>query len=75
MAVLCGCESVVVPDEGVSIDQWYQDPQDRYGISYGFSNLEHAASTKHLVEARVIQEHNESLECVQKAFSQVDSYF
>ena len=74
-AVLCGCESVVIPDKGVSIDQWYEEPQDRYGISYGFSNLEYAASTKHLVEARVIKEHDENLECVQKVFNQIESYF
>jgi len=74
-AVLCGCESVVVPDPGVSLEEWYPDPQDRYGISYGFSNLEEAAATQHLVEPRVIKEHEKSTETVSKAFKEVDSYF
>jgi len=74
-AVLCGCESIVVPDPGVSMEEWYPDPQDRYGISYGFSNLEEAAATKHLVEPRVIKEHEKSIEIVSKAFKKVDSYF
>ena len=74
-AVLCGCESIVIPDEGVSIDDWYPDYEDRYGISYGLSNLEEAAATKHLVEPRVIKEHERSKENVRKAFNEVDSYF
>ena len=74
-AVLCGCESIVIPDEGVSIDDWYPDYEDRYGISYGFSNLEEAAATKHLVEPRVIKEHERSIENARKAFNEADSYF
>ena len=74
-AVLCGCQSVVIPDPGVTIDEWYPDPADRHGISYGFSNMEEAAATKHLVEPRVLKEHDEAIETVKVAFKEVDSYF
>ncbi len=74
-AVLCGCQSIVIPDEGVSIDEWYPDSKDRYGISYGFSNLEEANSTKNLLEPLVIKEHESSIENVRKAFNEADSHF
>ena len=35
LAVVAGCQSIVVPDEGVSLERWYPDPADRYGLSYG----------------------------------------
>jgi hypothetical protein len=37
-ATLCGAESIVVPEEGVSISMWQPDESHRYGISYGFSD-------------------------------------
>jgi hypothetical protein len=48
-AALCGCASVVVPQEGISREQWYPDPRDRYGIAYGFDDVEHAQGTRHLL--------------------------
>lgn len=35
LAVLCGCESIVVPDPGVSIEAWCPDEQLRMGLHYG----------------------------------------
>lgn len=48
-AVLCGCKSVVIPDEGVSAEQWQPEEFMRYGIAYGLDDLEYAEKTKHLV--------------------------
>jgi hypothetical protein len=48
-AALCGCTSVVVPMPGLTIDQWYPDPRDRYGLAYGFDDIEHAHRTRHLL--------------------------
>jgi hypothetical protein len=74
-AALCGCESVVIPDDGVSIDQWYPDYRDRYGISYGFSNIEEASSTRHLVKPRIMAEHEISIKNVQAALVEIDAFF
>lgn len=40
-AVMCGCESIVVPDPDLSEDDWREESL-RYGIAYGFENLEKA---------------------------------
>lgn len=36
-AVLCDCESVVIPEENKAIEDWYPDIKDRYGIAYGLT--------------------------------------
>lgn len=50
LAALCGCDVVVVPDVGVTEDQWTIGEEGRYGLAYGVENLEKARSTAHLVE-------------------------
>lgn len=45
-AYLCGCESIVIPDEGVSIDEWYPNEADQWGLAYGLDDLERANSTR-----------------------------
>jgi hypothetical protein len=51
-AAICGCESVVVPDPDVPIDQWMPEEM-RYGLAYGEDQLEWAASTRHLMLQRL----------------------
>lgn len=48
-AALCGCDSVVVPEPGVSKQQWYPNEADRYGLAYGFDDLEEARRTRPLL--------------------------
>ncbi len=48
-AALCGCVSVVVPEPGVSKDEWYPDPRDRYGMAYGFDDITAARETQPLL--------------------------
>jgi len=35
-ALMCGCQSVVIPDEGVDESQWRPNEEERAGIYYGF---------------------------------------
>lgn len=65
-AVLCGCESVVIPDEGVGVEDWYPDEADRYGIAYGLeeSNINASLKTANLVKERVINEERKVLDRV-----------
>ncbi|NOI30732.1 WavQ [Vibrio coralliilyticus] len=76
-ATLCGCQSIVVPDTGVSIEQWYPKESDRYGIAYGFDDkqIEWCKNTKHLVEEHIEREHSRSIECVKTFLSEAEDYF
>lgn len=74
-AVLCGCESVVIPDEGVTVDEWYPNISDRNGIAYGFSDVERARSTAGLVKEYVEAEEKKSIDNVKGFIEEAVSYF
>jgi len=76
-AVLCGCESVVIPDEGISKHQWYPNIEDQYGIAYGLSILEreNALQTSSKVLERVNRHHLESVDNVSNMIDIVERYF
>jgi hypothetical protein len=75
LAVLCGCDSVVIPDENVTEENWYPNPKDRYGIAYGFENINKAKKTQHLVHEHIIKEQEKSYSNVQKFISDCQSFF
>jgi hypothetical protein len=75
LAVLCGCESIVVPDQGVTKEQWYPNPAHRYGLSYGFSDVEAASETAHLVKEQILSEERKSIENVKDAVIEINDYF
>ncbi|MGL5664810.1 MAG: hypothetical protein ACRDD9_01650 [Shewanella sp.] len=76
-ASLCGCESIVVPDSNKSIEQWYQNITDRYGIAYGFdeTQLKWASDTKHLLKEHIDNEHRRSEQCVINFLDESLDYF
>ena len=74
-AVLCGCESIVVPDEGISKEEWYPNPEDRYGISYGFNDYDCAHQSKALVKQRIVDEQSKVVANIKKAISEMDVFF
>ena len=54
LAAISGCESVVVPLEGMTKEQWRPNVEDRYGIAYGFDDVEFALTTRPLALERQI---------------------
>lgn len=62
LAALCGCISIVVPDNDASKYEWQPDEKFRYGIAYGFSEdeIKLAISTQSLLASHVadIEAHN-----------------
>jgi hypothetical protein len=44
-AVLCGCVPVIVPQKGVSADEWRSGTDCKYGVAYGEDEIEWARST------------------------------
>jgi hypothetical protein len=75
LAVLCGCESVVIPDEGVGEEEWRPDPSSRYGIAYGFENLEKARQTAPMLKEIVEREQSESVTHVARFMEEANTFF
>lgn len=49
-AALCGCISIVIPQKGITAEEWLGYSKTRkYGIAYGEENIEHAVTTKEKV--------------------------
>ncbi len=76
-AVISGCTSIVVPDQGVSAEEWYPNIEDRWGIAYGLSDeaIAWADRTSHLVGARIQEEEEECQEDLTRFLEDVDDYF
>lgn len=74
-AALCGCDSIVVPSEGVSIDEWRADPKERYGIAYGEEQIDWARSTRYLLEERFRQFEIESRQNVEAFLRECNTHF
>jgi len=45
-AAMCGCIPVIEPMPGVSREEWFPDPVDRYGLAYGWDDVGWAAETQ-----------------------------
>lgn len=70
-AVLCGCKSVVIPEENISKDEWQPNKEFQYGIAYGFDDMEEAERTKHLVYDVLKKTENESNQSVSKFVNKI----
>ena len=76
-AAISGCTSIVVPDQGVSVEEWYPNIKDRWGIAYGFSDeaIAWADRTRHLVGARIQEEVEGCQQDLTRFLKDVDDYF
>jgi hypothetical protein len=74
-AALCGCNSVVIPDENVPESEWMPNPEDRYGIAYGFENIHKARETLHLLPDRFKKMESESESSVKNFLNEIDNFF
>ena len=74
-AALCGCDSVIVPDEGISEDQWMPIASDRYGLAYGFDNIPKARASYDLLVKNVQNLENVSNGSVKNFILETETYF
>ncbi len=76
-AVLAGCESVVVPAEGVGLTDWYSQVSDRYGLAYGLSDeqLSWAHQTQAKVLEHIVSEHQKVEQCVALCLHEMKEFF
>jgi hypothetical protein len=45
-AAMCGCVPVIVPEQGMSREDWFSNPVDRLGLAYGWDDVAHARETR-----------------------------
>lgn len=75
LAAISGCDSIVIPDFGVSKEDWYPDPSDRYGIAYGKENIKEARDTRFNLIEKIHREHQLGFEIVKCFADEANSYF
>ena len=74
-AVFCGCKVMVVPDEGVTLEEWLPDERARYGLAYGKENTAWAESTRHLVLEEWLTKEKQNIEMTKKLLEKCLSHF
>lgn len=74
-AALCGCDSIVIPDENISEEEWMPNPEDRYGLSYGFENIAKARETSKYLPERFQRFESSSESSVKNFLNEVDIFF
>lgn len=63
MASICGCLSLVIPEEGVTPEQWHNGfPYFKYGIAYGVDDIDYAKETAHLLKPELLKIEAETIE-------------
>ena len=65
----------MIPDEGVTLDQWYANPQDRYGVSYGFDSIEEARATRSQMREQILAQEEKSVANVRAFISETQNMF
>lgn len=74
-AALCGCDSIVIPDDGVTELQWYPNPEDRFGVAYGFDKIETARETRELLYKKILLEQEQLEQVVLEFADKANTFF
>ncbi|MDP3588625.1 MAG: hypothetical protein Q8R58_11285 [Sulfuricurvum sp.] len=74
-AAMCGCIPVVIPEKGITKEQWQPNEENRYGIAYGFDDVEYAVQTRPLLLQHIEKQERESNESVMHFVEKCKTYF
>jgi len=74
-AAMCGCIPIIIPEEGVSKEQWQPVEEGRYGMAYGFDDIEYAKQTRPLLLNYLKKQECESNESVNRFVEKCKEYF
>ncbi|WP_428739270.1 hypothetical protein [Sulfurimonas sp.] len=74
-ASLCGCKSIIIPDEGVPKEAWHPDERLHYGIAYGFDDIDYALNTRDKMLEQLDIEEEKNIESIQKLVHMCKEYF
>lgn len=74
-ASLCGCKSIVVPQEGLNEENWRPEPKDRLGLAYGPEKIEWAISTRQDLKKYISEKQSEEIQQVKSLITLCDTRF
>ncbi len=74
-AAMCGCIPVVVPQEGLSKEDWRPEIANRYGIAYGWEDIPWAIESREKLLDFLSETENRSFESVKRFEAIVESHF
>jgi hypothetical protein len=74
-AAMCGCIPIVIPEEGITKEQWQPVEEGRYGMAYGFDDIEYAKQTRPLLLNYLEKQECESNESVKSFVEKCKKYF
>lgn len=74
-AVLCGCISVVAPEDGLSEESWRADPATRYGVAYGYDKIHEASKTTDYVLEWILEEETNETKKIENFTKEVYEFF
>ena len=75
LAALCGCPVVVVPQQGVTAEQWYYNKNDRLGLAYGFEDISFSIKTISKVKKKLEDSEMAQRATVNAAIVEMMQYF
>ncbi|MFA6189223.1 MAG: hypothetical protein WC680_08095 [Sulfuricurvum sp.] len=74
-AAMCGCIPIIMPEEGISKEEWQPVEENRYGIAYGFDDIDWAVQTRPLLLERLKKQENESTHSVEQFAEKCKHYW
>lgn len=74
-AAICGCISIIIPEDNISQDEWEPTPELRYGLAYGFNDIEHAKATRDLVLPYLKEQEQEVNTSIKKFIKKCETFF
>jgi hypothetical protein len=73
LAAIAGCDSIVVPPQNTTREQWKPSVEDRYGLAYGFEDLDFARSTRPQALERQLSLERESARSARDFMSDIET--
>ena len=74
-ASVCGCKSIVLPVEGMSIKDWRREDEGRFGVAYGLDDVSRAEATRAMLVQQLAQSEQNSLHSVRCFIQKCGDYF
>ncbi len=74
-ASMCGCIPIVVPQEGLSREEWRPEVENRYGIAYGWEDSQWAIETRSKVLENLAESENQGVDSINRFVDIVERYF